>query len=264
MVRLRIWLKVYLNVSGETREDQMVLLESLLRIPCTIIEDLQNWQFPMLIGDCAVNANGVGKFKVRAYTDDLFHVLPGQEPAVEKVIRARLQPGDVFVDAGSNIGFYTILASQLVGTYGKVFAIEMIPETAAILRAHVEMNRCLNIEVHEGALASVAGKFVTASIKNGRSGACSIVHQFDGASINVESIVLSDVIRNVAFVKLIKMDLEGAELGALEGLGSDLQKVEAIIFENRHEPAAEAFLLANGYSIRQIDGGNALAERVHV
>ena len=72
---------------------------------------------------------------------------------------------------------------------------------------------------------------------------------------------LAEILQEVNSVKLMKMDLEGAELGALEGLGKDLSKIESIVFENKNDSKTVDFLGLRGFSIRQIDGSNAIAER---
>lgn len=60
---------------------------------------------------------------------------------------------------------------------------------------------------------------------------------------------------------MMKMDLEGAELGALRGLGDAILKVRAIVFENRDSPEVVQFLENHEFSVKRIDGNNALAER---
>src|ERR1700721_67279 len=51
-----------------------------------------------------------------------------------------LRPGHVFADVGANIGYYTLLGSQLVGDNGHVFAIEAHPRMAELLSRHVSVN----------------------------------------------------------------------------------------------------------------------------
>src|SRR5436309_218434 len=56
------------------------------------------------------------------------------EPHVTSWICGRLRPGDGFIDVGANIGYYTLLASHLVGAAGTVVAVEASPKTFARLR----------------------------------------------------------------------------------------------------------------------------------
>ena len=59
------------------------------------------------------------------------------EPHLTALIEQTLEPGDVFVDVGANIGYFSLLASTLVGEAGTVIAIEAAPATAAILAKNV-------------------------------------------------------------------------------------------------------------------------------
>ncbi|MDQ1019999.1 hypothetical protein QFZ43_006548 [Streptomyces afghaniensis] len=49
------------------------------------------------------------------------------EPHLTAWMRARLAPGDTVVDAGAHTGYFTVLASRLVGPAGRVVAIEPSP-----------------------------------------------------------------------------------------------------------------------------------------
>ena len=257
--RLNNWGKVARSISGVSAEDKRILRRAILRASITVFQNLGHWQFPMLEEDCTVISKGVGIFHVRAQTDDLFHVLSMQEPSVETSIRSILRPGDIFIDAGANIGYYTVLASQLVGEKGQVFSFEMVPITADILRLHVQKNVLNNVKVIEGALAETADLTVQASLVEGKSGQSSISIDKGTIKIEVSTITLESTLKDVPSIDLIKMDLEGAELGALKGMGSDLQKVHAIIFENRGAQDVVEYLQAQGFNVTRLDGNNALA-----
>lgn len=261
--RLTYWWEVRTRVSGVTEQDRATLARAVYSSPYTVWRNLDEWQFPMVEDDCSVISKGIGQFNVRAKTDDLFHVLPMQEPAVEKTIRSILHPGDTFVDAGANIGFYTILASQLVGAHGHVIAFEMIPTTAAILRSHVNHNDCTNVCVVEGALAETSGKTVRATITAGKSGQASIARSDGTAELEVKTVTLGEHLADYPTIRLIKMDLEGAELGALRGLEKQLGKVQAIIFENRGAEDVVDFIKEHGFEVTRLDGNNALGQRKH-
>src|SRR5207302_584448 len=69
-----------------------------------------------------------------------------------------LQPGDVFVDVGGNLGMFTIFGAKIVGANGKVIAFE--PETVAFrrLQANVELNQLQNVTALQLALSSSCGR----------------------------------------------------------------------------------------------------------
>ena len=62
------------------------------------------------------------------------------EPFETELVQALLEPGDVFVDIGANIGWYTLVAALRVGPEGRVFAFEPDAENHAILSHNVDSN----------------------------------------------------------------------------------------------------------------------------
>jgi len=56
--------------------------------------------------------------------------LGGYEPHLQRLIAREVKPGEIFYDVGANVGFYSLLASVLVGP-GKVFAFEQLPANVA-------------------------------------------------------------------------------------------------------------------------------------
>jgi FkbM family methyltransferase len=62
------------------------------------------------------------------------------EPVLSEFILRHVKQGDVCVDAGANIGYFSVLFAQRVGSSGKVIAIEAAPDTARRLRANLELN----------------------------------------------------------------------------------------------------------------------------
>jgi hypothetical protein len=79
------------------------------------------------------------------------------EPNETWVVRKILRPNDIFVDVGANDGYFSLLASSLVGPSGQVVALEPIPSTAGELRANILLNGFTNIAIVESAASDVAG-----------------------------------------------------------------------------------------------------------
>jgi FkbM family methyltransferase len=170
-----------------------------------------------------------------------------------------LRAGDCFVDAGANIGVYSILGSTLVGADGQVISVEMIPDTAQILRNHITENGCTNITVIQAALSDHEGQEVTASLEPGKFGSASIAVKRGAHELLVPTTTLASVIGSISRVRLIKMDLEGAELAALVGTHSVLDRVDAILFEDWGDNSVASWLESNGFQIARLDANNSLA-----
>ncbi|MGQ0507673.1 MAG: FkbM family methyltransferase, partial [Myxococcaceae bacterium] len=77
------------------------------------------------------------------------------EPQETCLVRAILKPGDTFVDVGAHWGYFSILASTLIGGSGKVLAIEADPRIHRTLARNVEINglakvKALHVAAGEG------------------------------------------------------------------------------------------------------------------
>jgi Met-10+ like-protein len=67
------------------------------------------------------------------------------EPNLTRWIVRRLAPGDVFIDVDTNVGYYSLLASKLVGESGSVVAIEASPSTFKILQTNLALNHVRDV-----------------------------------------------------------------------------------------------------------------------
>ncbi len=258
--RLVYWTRIAYAARGERPEDRRAVRSAFLRCPLTALSGIDHWQDPTLARDARIRIRGVGLFDVRAGADDLHHVLPGREPEVFDAIRTWLRPGDTFVDAGANIGFYTILASRIVGGEGRVVAIEMMPDTAAILRRHVAINDAGNVAVVEHALCETANLEIEARVDDGKFGQASIRRAEGGRVVHVRTETLDNLLDGVEHVRLMKMDLEGAEHLALAGARSVLRRTDALLFEAL--PGSEdvlPLLARHGFTVTSLNGRDHLA-----
>lgn len=136
--------------------------------------------------------------------------------AIEKILRR----GDVFVDLGANIGFFTLLAARQVGDTGKVFAFEPTPGTRTLLSRNVLDNGYSDRVVVEEVAVSDTRKIVRFNVTS-LSEYNSIVADATTAegTIEVKAISLDEYFdeKKQARVNLIKMDIEGQELPAMHG-----------------------------------------------
>jgi FkbM family methyltransferase len=146
-----------------------------------------------------------------------------------------------------------------------VIAVEMMPDTAALLRHNLELNGLKNVAVVELALAERAGERVVASLESGFHGQASIAKgsAYSDRGIEVGTTTLQMLMNAFEEVALLKLDLEGAEAQALLGAGDALGRIHAILFESWAADGGDtASLLRDaGFGIAAVDGRNFIARR---
>lgn len=147
----------------------------------------------------------------------------GAYEAIELSLFSKLlEPGFTVIDAGANVGFYSLMLGDVVGKTGRVLAFEPVPQTYAQLRANLALNDVPQVAAVNQALWS-ARQPLTLNLARQQE------HNIGGYSCadlpdaieqsSCEAVRLDDVVReaSVPRVDAIKMDIEGAERFALEG-----------------------------------------------
>jgi FkbM family methyltransferase len=139
--------------------------------------------------------------------------LGSYESLNQQMLAGMLEPGDVFFDIGANVGFFTLLASKLVGPAGHVYAYEPIPSNVAVLRRHLHLNHATNVTVLPFAVWDSA---CTLRFTGSRS----MARQSARGEQEIDAIAIDDLFRRgeLPAPTVIKMDVEGAELPALNGM----------------------------------------------
>ena len=149
-------------------------------------------------------------------------VVDRYEQATTDLFRQLLQPGMVVVDIGAHVGYFSLLAAEMVGSPGTVYAFEPEPNNHALLKKNIELNSYSNIQAIQKAVSNKCGStqlFLSAL----DSGSHSI---YDAAARGVTGNSLVNTTTLDAFlegegwpnVDLVKIDVEGAELTVLEGM----------------------------------------------
>ena len=142
-------------------------------------------------------------------------------------IARQLKPGDTFVDVGANVGYYTLLASHLVGATGRVVAFEPDPTAFAILERNVRLNGLENVTLEQKAASNEPGT-VELFVDAENAGNHRIFRGEEGEGIEVEAVKLDNYFKGPgrAFdtVDFIKIDTPGAESVVLEGISRMRQK----------------------------------------
>lgn len=149
------------------------------------------------------------------------------EPAETDIIKQEIKKGDIVLDIGANIGYYTLLMADLVGDNGKVFAFEPEPYNFELLRKNIEINTCKNVILEKKAISN-CNKRSNLYLSRDNTG----MHRLNESKycekhIEVDVVKLDDFFRNdelINKIKFIKIDVEGSELDVLQGMESILEK----------------------------------------
>ena len=139
------------------------------------------------------------------------------EPLETALFEGEIGPGDVVVDVGANVGYYTLLAARLVGPTGKVYAFEPDPDAFALLSENVRLNGLGNVVLSSKALADEPGRMTL--YRNPANRGDHRLYEPDGdrKGVTVDVSTLDVELADVRGVALLKIDTQGAECTILAG-----------------------------------------------
>ncbi|MEY3897276.1 MAG: hypothetical protein RLZZ214_2797 [Verrucomicrobiota bacterium] len=143
----------------------------------------------------------------------------------------RPQEGDCIVDVGAGMGEDTHVYSKAVGAAGSVLAIEAHPGTCKALSLFVQLNNITNVEIHNIAVSDTDGILWMSSLPDDNWQCNSIAtHEKSKNDIKITAMRLDDVpfLANKDSINFMKMNIEGAEVLALNGAHSTLSKTRNI------------------------------------
>lgn len=211
-------------------------------------------------------------FYISAMTDMLLHVMPYYEKKTYNVIRSILEPGDTFIDIGAHIGSYVIPMSRQVGPKGLVIAIEPNPFIFNILLKNLTLNKINNVipinkaifskparlKLHFNLKASGISSILSNWKEKVKQDVLFIPREFN--MVEVEAITLDELLdkiskrRAMRYIKLIKIDVEGAEVEVIRGAIKTLSKTNYIVFESNKENLGEILqVLSHRFKVKLLE-----------
>lgn len=224
----------------------------------TLIGRALRWPFGLLPRDLEVRilqgrlrgkrwivGSGVNGYWLGSYEWD-------KRATFERVVR----PGNVVFDVGANVGFYTLLASELVGPAGRVFAFEPLPRNAGYLGAHLSLNHAANATMVQAAVWHRSGKVrfdFGVDHSQGRA--------TESSGIEVDAVTLDDFVgrNSLPPPNVIKIDIEGGEFDALRGATKVLTRGRPVILLATHGESVHRdccnLLTDLGYELESLPAG---------
>lgn len=205
------------------------------------------YRFPFPLRGEVLWSNPLGAW---FYPEDEFAIegmlkLQGYEP----VDWFRPCPGDVFLDIGAFVGWYTIRAAQLVGPAGRVIALEPDPTNRRQLEKNLSLNQIRNCAVLPLAAWSKSGRV------GWRPGEQPVWHRVTpaGGSAEIEATTVDELVGLLALQRVdwIKLDVEGAEVEVLKGAKETLRVFRPSLYIEVHETLGtlRGLLAQSGYTL---------------
>lgn len=163
------------------------------------------------------------------------------EPFITELVKQNVKTGDCVLDIGANIGYYTLLFAKLVGEKGKVFAFEPHPENFSLLKKNIETNGYKNVLLEQKVVSNCSTEKMRLYLDKTKASTKHGIYKSEYCSdqyIEVKSLKLNDYFNNFnQKINFIKMDIEGAEFHALQGMLTLLQNNPCIKIITEFSPS---------------------------
>lgn len=181
----------------------------------------------------------------------------------QRVFESFVNPGDVVFDLGANTGIHTMYFASLIGPSGKVYAFEPMPFNLAEIELVKRLNNLANIEIVANAVSNQAGMLDFAIGAHPKQGSLEMgIGTYK--TVKVPVIVLDEAIEaGMQPPDFVKVDIEGAEGAALEGLERTALKHFPTMYIELHNPEQDlrvgAFLQRTGYKAYRVHNKDSVA-----
>lgn len=230
-----------LNYNEKSKKSQMIKKDIKINLYKTIFNDFFWLDEDKYLDKCIIQ-NGIF------------------EESSTQIIKQLVKKGNVVLDIGANIGYYSVLFSKLVGYTGKVFCFEPTEHYSNVLKMNLEANNIQNTDIFKIGLSN---KNQELEIQIGNSSATlhPIENQVSTKKELIKLTTLDEFIKHHHLQKIdfVKIDIDGHEPLFFEGAQKTLDKYNPIVLlEVNHPNYIEAgfnawdfydFLKKNNYII---------------
>lgn len=152
------------------------------------------------------------------------------EPYESELFLSKVQGGDVIVDVGANIGYYSMLAAlKLKQDYlnGRVIAFEPNLQNFDLLKKNVEANRLENVEFKNLAVGDHDGD-IKLFLSKENKGDHQVYYSADREFESCKMVTLDDFFDNDEQIDILKIDTQGYDLFVLKGFEKYLKSGKKI------------------------------------
>ena len=147
------------------------------------------------------------------------------EPFETELLKNQIGSGNTVLNIGANIGYYTLIFAKSVGSEGRVFAFEPDPTNFNLLKQNIALNGYQNVTLEQKAVYSANRTMELFLNEDNQSDHRIYQTKIHQPCVVVDAVSLDNYFRNgQTVIDLIKMDIQGAEMAALQGMARLLKK----------------------------------------
>jgi FkbM family methyltransferase len=157
------------------------------------------------------------------------------EPVLTEFCRAVIPRGGNAIDVGAHIGYFSLLLADIVGESGHVTSFEAHPDNAASLKRSIDTNNLKQVTVIHNAVSDKVGT-VPISVSTADSVDHRIFAVGDRDTVDVPCTSLDKAIAPGTTIDFIKMDIQGVEGYAVEGMRRLISEQDNLIIVSEFEP----------------------------
>jgi len=165
----------------------------------------------------------------------------------------RIRPGDVVFDIGAGIGYETLYFAAACGPNGKVFSFEAVPSLYFILQQNIARNALSNVTAFNAAISNTCGQIYFQEMPQHVE---SRVVFSGGRDSAVDSLTIDSVVEQygLSTIDFVKMNIEGFERYAIEGMRHSIDKVRHVsiachdfLAERNQDPSLKTLALVRAF-----------------
>jgi len=144
-----------------------------------------------------------------------------------------LSSGDIAIDIGANLGWYSVLLSKVLHAKAKIYSFEPDPFNYDLLDFNLKRNDCSNVHPINKGVSNESGNLDLYLYPSKNRGRHSLIPNDDHQKVSVDVVCLNKYFNdtNLEQLKFIKIDIEGFEYFAMKGATDLLQIVPTIMME---------------------------------
>jgi FkbM family methyltransferase len=161
------------------------------------------------------------------------------EPLETRFLQQNLREGNIILDIGANIGYYTLICAKHVGPSGHVFAFEPDPNNFALLSKNVAINSYQNVTLVDKAVSNISGS-AKLFLSPDNKGDHQLYDMDEGRPfIDVQTIRIDDYFSNaLQLVDYVKIDVQGFEYYVVQGMAELLRRSPQVVLLTEFWPFA--------------------------